>query len=176
MGNERSKPFGCSVTTFLRHLKRRAFAAMDYGRIIDANPECGDCTACCRAYKEIVFRPDADKHPELYEEGVVDGEVCLVIPVNEDRVCKYLGDNGCAIYAKRPADCRLYDCRAFAAAGLGLMGRPEVNEAVSQWDVRGAIRSKEDLKICNAYASAAQELVKQGVSAEEATIIGLLRL
>lgn len=43
--------------------------------------------------------------------------------------------DGCSIYAHRPRTCRDYDCRAFAAAGIGLGSGPRhaINERVWQW-------------------------------------------
>jgi hypothetical protein len=46
-----------------------------------------------------------------------------------------LNGDACSIYAHRPQTCRNYDCRAFAAAGIGLGSGPRsaVNERIWQW-------------------------------------------
>jgi hypothetical protein len=52
----------------------------------------------------------------LLTERSADGE--LVLQRRSDGACVHLGKQCCIIYEQRPAVCRAFDCRVFAAMGL----------------------------------------------------------
>jgi Fe-S-cluster containining protein len=84
----------------------------------DAGPvPCGPCSACCH-YAGIVVdeKRDFARLPHLLTERAPDGE--LVLQRRADGACAHLGDNGCTVYSRRPAVCRSFDCRVYAAMGL----------------------------------------------------------
>lgn len=58
--------------------------------------ECGDCTACCKSYAEVI--------------GV---EVCKTT-----KKCINLKSNKCSVYENRPKTCREYTCVANSLAGI----------------------------------------------------------
>ena len=95
---------------------RRDFLAA-WGRG-DAGPvPCCACMACCH-YPGIVVDEKRDrKHlARLLTERSPDGE--LVLQRRPDGACVHLGERGCTVYEQRPAVCRTFDCRVFAAMGL----------------------------------------------------------
>jgi hypothetical protein len=77
----------------------------------------GACTACCH-YPGIVVdeKRDRKRLAHLVTERSPDGE--LVLQRRSDRACVHLGERGCTVYEQRPAVCRTFDCRIFAAMGL----------------------------------------------------------
>jgi hypothetical protein len=86
---------------------------------------CGGCTACCTSSQFVHIGPDeTDTLSHIPAEllfpapGLPPGHV--VLGYNERGHCPMLIDNQCSIYEHRPTTCRTYDCRIFAAAGLGL--------------------------------------------------------
>ena len=84
---------------------------------------CGGCTACCHN-EAIPLRPDdgddpADYGPENLFRAVdpITGKWADFIKVKPSGECVFLErDVGCTIHEKRPAHCRVFDCR-----GLYLM-------------------------------------------------------
>ena len=78
---------------------------------------CGTCSACCH-YAGIVVdeKRDAARLPHLLTERAADG--ALVLQQRPDGACAHLGANGCTVYNRRPAVCRSFDCRVYAAMGL----------------------------------------------------------
>jgi Putative zinc- or iron-chelating domain len=84
----------------------------------DAGPvPCGACTACCH-YPAVVVdeKRDRKRLARLLTERSPDGE--LVLQRRSDGACVHLGKQGCTVYEQRPAVCRTFDCRVFAAMGL----------------------------------------------------------
>ena len=67
----------------------------------------------------------------------------------------------CSIYTQRPHACRAFDCRVFAAAGVGLGSGPRarVNERVWQW--RFEYPSELDAECQNAVLAAAAFLQRR---------------
>jgi hypothetical protein len=113
---------------------------------VQAQPEqgadvpCGDCNACCRSSYFIHIR--AEEHDTLEQipsshlaRAGRPHEYDSIMNQNCGGRCPMLVDNRCSIYAHRPQTCRNYDCRAFAAAGIGLGSGPRaaINERVWQW-------------------------------------------
>ena len=111
----------------------RAFLAA-WGRG-DAGPvPCGACTACCH-YPGIVVDEKCDrKHlAHLLTERSPDGE--LVLQRRPDGACVHLGERSCTFYEQRPAVCRTFDCRVFAAMGLAERCGP--NHETPGWEFAG---------------------------------------
>lgn len=78
---------------------------------------CGACTACCH-YPGIVVdeKRDRKRLAHLLTERSPEGE--LVLQRRSNGACVHLGGRGCTVYEQRPAVCRTFDCRVFAAMGL----------------------------------------------------------
>jgi hypothetical protein len=95
---------------------------------------CGTCTACCY-YPGIPVDEKRDRRrlPHLLTERKRDGE--LVLRQRSDGACVHLGGEGCTVYEHRPAVCRNFDCRAFAA--MGLVERCDPNHQTPDWEFAG---------------------------------------
>jgi uncharacterized protein len=73
---------------------------------------CNGCTRCCHG--AVPIRPDLGDRAARYETvRAKDSRTGRVLRQKVDGACVYLGAGGCSIYAKRPAICRSFDCRAF---------------------------------------------------------------
>ena len=95
----------------------------------ETSVRCGPCTACCRSHASISLQP-GEEH--LATGRLADGTAAILCP---DLVCPNLTEQGCGIYERRPAACRIYDCRKFAYAGFVPAARA-VGAAVKQrWPV-----------------------------------------
>jgi hypothetical protein len=131
------KPFGSTLDQYARDLRQALIAVTpnDPESAVTMNVPCGDCVACCRGYR-ITFVPGLDAHrADLFVDGV--------LPRRADGYCQYLIDGQCSVYERRPAGCRLYDCRSMAVCGLGPGDLPGIVEAIAQWNVPdGGIRDK----------------------------------
>ena len=120
----------------------------------EANPPCGDCTACCRSGFDISFTPHADEGREyLFVNGV--------LPKTQDGVCAHLIDGKCVVYDDRPAICRRYDCRTLAFGGV-TSKYPLVAEAAAQWDVEGSVKTNADRKVLALIPVEAKGMVMRG--------------
>jgi len=71
---------------------------------------CGSCTACCRN-EQIKLAPGDD--PGRYDIEVRADGIWIAARADGRPGCRYLGRRGCSIYARRPAACRAFDCRAY---------------------------------------------------------------
>lgn len=101
----------------------------------DAGPvPCDGCTACCH-YAGIPVDPKRDRRrlPHLLTERNADGE--LVLCRRADGACIHLGVQGCTVYEHRPAVCRSFDCRAFAA--MGIVERCAPGHHTPDWEFPG---------------------------------------
>jgi Putative zinc- or iron-chelating domain len=101
----------------------------------DAGPvPCRACSACCY-YEGIPVdeKRDRQRLPHLMTERNVAGE--LVLRQRPDGACVHLGDWGCTVYEQRPAVCRSFDCRAFAAMGIAEHCAP--GHQTPSWDFAG---------------------------------------
>jgi len=82
---------------------------------------CAGCKACCSGRTALILWPDCGDDPDDYETvsategftGRIRKEIKelrrLKWAANGD--CIYLGASGCSIWDRRPAACRVYDCR-----------------------------------------------------------------
>jgi hypothetical protein len=89
----------------------------------ESDVPCGGCTACCRSSQFIHIGPDETRALASIPEallfsapGLPDGH--RLMGYDELGHCPMLVDDACSIYESRPATCRTYDCRVFAAAGV----------------------------------------------------------
>jgi Fe-S-cluster containining protein len=72
---------------------------------------CGGCRLCCRGRQAVLLVPGVDDLAS-YEIQTIKSHAVLAHQSNGD--CVYLGSGGCTIYERRPALCRLFDCRELA--------------------------------------------------------------
>jgi hypothetical protein len=92
---------------------------------------CGDCSACCYyAGIPVDEKRDRKRLLHLLTERNHDGE--LVLQRRADGGCVHLGDRGCTVYEHRPAVCRSFDCRAFAA--MGIVEHCDPNHKTPDWE------------------------------------------
>ena len=104
----------------------------------DADVPCGDCSACCSTSHFVHVGPDEeDALAHIPREllfpapGLPAGNV--VLGHDERGRCPLLDDAGrCTVYDHRPLTCRTYDCRVFAAAGIGA-DREEITQRSQRW-------------------------------------------
>jgi hypothetical protein len=95
---------------------------------------CGACTACCHYPAVIVDeKRDRKRLARLLTERSPDGE--LVLQRRSDGAGVHLGTQGCTVYEQRPAVCRTFDCRIFAA--MGLIERCGPNHQTPHWEFAG---------------------------------------
>jgi uncharacterized protein len=121
---------------------------------------CGGCTACCRSAQFVHVAPDeADARAHIPAEllfpapGLPHGH--HVLGYDERGHCPMLVDDRCSIYEHRPRACRTYDCRVFAAAGVGLQ-TGVVAERARRW--RFGLATEEDRRRHAAVRAAAASL------------------
>ena len=95
---------------------------------------CGACTACCY-YPGVVVdeKRDRKRLAHLLTERSPEGE--LVLQRRPDGACVHLGERGCTVYEQRPAVCRTFDCRVFAA--MGLVERCGPSHETPGWEFAG---------------------------------------
>ena len=91
-------------------------------------------SVCCH-YPAVVVdeRRDRKRLARLLTERSPDGE--LVLQRRSDGACVHLGEQGCTVYEQRPAVCRTFDCRVFAA--MRLVERCGPNHQTPHWEFAG---------------------------------------
>ena len=106
----------------------------------ESHVPCGSCTACCRGAYFITLRPE-----EAAARARIPAELLFPAPgapaghsllgYDEAGRCPMLVENACSIYNHRPATCRRYDCRIFAATGLAEpeAGKASIMERAARW-------------------------------------------
>ena len=106
----------------------------------DADVDCDGCTGCCASSQFVHIGPD-----EAAALASVPGDLLFPAPglptghvlmgYDERGRCPMLTDDGCSIYESRPATCRVFDCRVFAATGVEPdPGQPLVAEVATRWE------------------------------------------
>lgn len=120
----------------------------------EAKVPCNGCTACCRAEvppRRLVLRLDLGDDPADYEcESTVErltGKPCFALKNQENGDCIYLDrETGCTIYERRPAPCRLFDCRQLYLALIEQSSRGQrrrwVKHGILSADVLKAARQR----------------------------------
>jgi Fe-S-cluster containining protein len=106
----------------------------------DSDVPCGDCNACCRSSYFIALKPsDTDARARIPATLLFDAPGApsghQVLGYDGDGHCPMLEAAGCTIYPGRPATCRTYDCRVFAATGIAEPGpeKSDVNARAARW-------------------------------------------
>ena len=79
------------------------------------SPDCAGCRACCMLTPSLILHPELGDDPALYET-TADGT--RLAPRAGGGGCRYLGPEGCTIHDRRPATCRMLDCRRMARSAL----------------------------------------------------------
>lgn len=123
---------------------------------------CGECTGCCTSSKFIHIKPtDIAALQEIPEEimfpapGLPRGHYLL--GYDENGHCPMFRDGKCSIYQSRPATCRQYDCRIYAATGVSAQDEStEISNRVRTWDFQ--FNSDEDREKYRAVRMAAEFL------------------
>lgn len=88
---------------------------------------CGDCVGCCSASWPVALRGEETallaEVPHWLHLEVEDAPPGVrYMGYRDDGRCPLLADGRCTVYARRPATCRDFDCRLFAAAGIESAG------------------------------------------------------
>lgn len=78
--------------------------------------KCNGCTQCCRNWDSTWLLPSKGDKLEDYQIEIASmpekpGYVGPRLAHKPNGDCIYVGENGCAIYDKRPSACRSFDCR-----------------------------------------------------------------
>lgn len=127
-------------------------------RARNSDVPCGACTGCCRSAMFVHVRPsDAGALRRIPKAllfpapGLPRGH--KVMGFDASGRCPMLVDDRCSIYEDRPATCREYDCRVFAATGTLPEDQPAIAERVSAW--RFALGEEDHRELAAARASAA---------------------
>jgi hypothetical protein len=100
---------------------------------------CNGCTACCRSRQFVPVGSDerdalAHIPPNLLFAAPRLPAGTLVLGYDDHGHCPMLVDDRCSIYEHRPAACRTYDCRVFAATGVDPgPGQEAVSKRVERW-------------------------------------------
>lgn len=126
----------------------------------EADVPCDGCTACCRSGQFIHVGPD-----ELDALANIPDELLFPAPgappghrlmgYDENGHCPMLVDDRCSIYEHRPATCRAFDCRVFAATGVAPEGaQSAMGAVVAQWhfDVDGERATRQAAALLTAGA------------------------
>jgi Fe-S-cluster containining protein len=79
----------------------------------------------------------------------------LFLPVTGN-TCIYLSDSGCEVYARRPIDCREFDCRMYPATNILSDSDLPVYKAATNWNTVSAIHNVEDVRALAALLYANQ--------------------
>ena len=82
-------------------LKRARYTSMNR---IPADVPCGECRLCCSGVYEL-----SEVHP--YEKAALGLPVETPMLNEPGKPCRFLSESGCNVHAKRPAMCRIFDCR-----------------------------------------------------------------
>jgi Fe-S-cluster containining protein len=106
---------------------------------------CGACVGCCSSSWPIALRAeDAEIAAALPPALLIDPpgapEGVRYMGYRSDGTCPMLEAGRCSVYARRPATCRDFDCRLFAATGLPSAGRgkPLIDARIAAWRFRYA--------------------------------------
>jgi hypothetical protein len=144
-----------SVMSFLKHYARgRAdVPCRQYG-----------CVGCCRTPDMRAMLEPHELERGFDTETMPDG--ARVIAKRPDGTCTYLGDDGCMIYADRPAACRTFDCRAFSLARASWPNNPEMNQVVRSWQWRTP--TTDDLDAAAAFRAAVADARRRHPRGESA--------
>jgi hypothetical protein len=140
-----SKPFGGSVTTFIRKHGQSSRTGTNN------NVPCNGCTACCRSPNNA---PELTPH-ELarFRDAAEFRDGHWLLARHENGHCIKLVDGKCSIYSDRPKICALFDCRFYALLGLVPGNDAIMAEAIEQWAPPDMPR-KDDVRVFQALRAA----------------------
>lgn len=81
---------------------------------VAATVPCNGCTACCKRENVFLLPEHGDDIASYDAEEAIspfNGKMAMRLKHKPNGDCVYLGDNGCAIYGRAPAMCKVFDCR-----------------------------------------------------------------
>lgn len=146
---------------------------------------CDGCTACCTSSQFVHIAPDETETlsripAELLFRAPKMPAGHVLLGYDEHGRCPMLGDGGCSIYEHRPRTCRIYDCRVFPAAGIGIGDDDKalIAERVRRW--RFAFPTEADRVEHEAVRAAArfvrkhQQVLGEGSAPTSATQLAVL--
>lgn len=145
---------------------------------------CGDCRACCESshfvHVGVGERESLAAIPsELLFPAPGQPPGTRVMGYDERGRCPMLGSGGCTIYEQRPATCRVYDCRVFAAAGIDA-DRREISHRARRWAFEyrsGAERAVHAaVRAAAAYLADHPERLPEGVARDDPAQVALMAL
>ena len=87
---------------------------------------CNGCRSCCLTEDKILLI-EGD-NPKLYVTESNSHQTFIKKREDGKPGCRYLGKNGCKIYAKRPKLCRNFDCRLYV-----------LGKSVDEWEHRFSV-------------------------------------
>lgn len=132
----------------------------------DGDVPCGHCNACCRAAYFVPIAADEvdvlNRIPGEYLFPDRQQSGAMAMSANGQGQCPLLVEGACTVYAHRPRACRKYDCRVFAAAGLGPAHPAEAQVAERVWQWRFDYPQDEDGQLHAAVVAAVAYLQTQG--------------
>ena len=135
-----------AFSSWLRHIRKSIVTESE-----TAVP-CGDCTACCRSSLFIHIKPEETetlasipKEFQFPAPGFPKGYV--VLGYDQNGKCPMLVKTKCSIYKRRPATCRIFDCRIFPATGIpaGEDDNNPIAQQAKRWAFSYPTRSDHDL-------------------------------
>ena len=116
----------------------------------DAAVPCDGCNACCKGSYFIHVSPTESRSLEAIPEALLfpaPGRPAghKVLGFDESGRCPMLAEEACSIYVARPKTCRTYDCRIFAATGIGEPGpeKAAIMARARRWRFTYADRTSE---------------------------------
>lgn len=133
----------------------------------EATVPCAECSACCNSAYFVHIRPSdtqalahIPKALTFAAPGLPKGH--RLLGYDENGRCPMYVDGGCSIYEFRPQTCRQYDCRVFAATGIGVEAqndgapRTRIKQQAERWSFE--FSSDDDSEAFSAVQLAAKFL------------------
>lgn len=137
----------------------------------ESDVPCGDCTACCTASQFIHIEPDEAETLAAIPAALLFpapgmGRGHVLLGYDQQGHCPMFVGGSCSIYDHRPRTCRTYDCRVFAATGVGLTGDSPVAVRSRRWRFTFPEPSDRDefdaVRAAVAYLEECEEEVAEG--------------
>jgi uncharacterized protein len=136
---------------------------------------CGDCNACCRSSYFITVHSEEREAierlaPIRLTRSTRTEEPKWTLEQDCAGACPMLVDGACSIYGARPRTCRRFDCRVFAAAGVGPGTGPRAALNARVWQWRFEYPTEQDEACQNAVLAAAAFLQRNAALVDAALL------